>query len=167
MATFQDVPCLSCQRGYTTKHKCDEPDYCACDRTAAHAPGAGDQAACAHIRREEGRMFGLTWFWTCLDCRFDPRVIPPGGELDPDEKDTSLIEDVVRFRREYVDAYIGQRATRCAGDFSNDDYDRWESEAHVRWREKYPAFTVLLPSHTPAPSPVVNTSFRPDGGGAA
>lgn len=62
---------------------------------------------------------------------------------------SALIEDIVRSRQELVNAYIDQRITRCGGDFTDDDYDLWDTEAHVRWRKKYPAFTALLPSHLP------------------
>ena len=37
MVTIHDVPCLSCQHGYAGQHECDEPRYCACDHTEAHA----------------------------------------------------------------------------------------------------------------------------------
>lgn len=72
---------------------------------------------------------------------------------EKDQNAPSLIEDVVRSREEYVHAYITQRVMRREGDFTNADYDRWEGEAHTRWREKYPAFTSLLPSHLPVTSP--------------
>lgn len=31
-----DVPCRSCELGYTRPHTCDAPDYCACDHPELH-----------------------------------------------------------------------------------------------------------------------------------
>lgn len=35
---IRDVPCGSCVEGYDGPHVCEAPDYCPCDRAAAHMP---------------------------------------------------------------------------------------------------------------------------------
>lgn len=36
MFSIEDVPCLDCQHGYAGAHRCEIPDYCACDRWRNH-----------------------------------------------------------------------------------------------------------------------------------
>lgn len=47
---LRDVPCGSCQVGYDGQHECDAPDYCPCDRSAAHTNEL------ALVRQENARL---------------------------------------------------------------------------------------------------------------
>lgn len=73
---IEDVPCGSCQRGYSQEHVCELPDFCPCDHEALHVTSP---AACPSCGSVAGYVEGPP----CLTCHF----IPPGGGRDGAERE--------------------------------------------------------------------------------
>lgn len=69
------------------------------------------------------------------------------------ERGRSIVRDVMEFRDTYVNSYVGRRIDHRQGDFTDEQYDHWWTEAHETWRRQYPAFAALLPSHLPSEEP--------------
>ncbi|MBS45328.1 MAG: hypothetical protein CMH83_19590 [Nocardioides sp.] len=70
----------------------------------------------------------------------------------------ALVDDVVRFRQAYVDSHIDQ-VFELRREITDAEYDAAEREAHEQWRELYPAFTALLPSHLPPACDTTRTTM--------
>jgi hypothetical protein len=54
---IEDVPCISCQRGYSGPHWCALPSYCPCDRSDLHPDSPNLQRARADAW-QEGSVHG-------------------------------------------------------------------------------------------------------------
>ena len=88
--SIKDVPCLSCQAKYGSKHVCDMPDYCPCDQQDLHISPFSDRALEKLQQLKEKEERGESPTWSDLIGIAEPNPDLPDCQKYYDEVDSDI-----------------------------------------------------------------------------